>query len=306
MNVNIKTPKGQRISVEGKIGNGCFGDVYVGKNEYGNEIAIKVVCENEDITLNDIKDEIKAIRILSNLPNTMRINELFYNDNKLFVFMPKYKSIPVDLDAKQIAKYFYQILLGLNAIHEKGYVHGDIKKENIMLNDKDEIRIIDFGISVPIGSQRRDICPHIYKSKRRLVQSIESFEKLRKRPRENPDEEVDFNKINFFPKATPYDDLVCLGYTIISLLNSGKLYNSSINSSDYNKNTFEKILNEMNKVNFENRIYEILCKKCPTEYRVFNFLKNYLKKIFTVEDASIPDMILSMEDEYSDIIELHD
>ncbi len=43
---------------------------------------------------------------------------------------------------------------GLHALHEHGYVHADIKPNNIILNDKGDVKIIDFGQSCPIGHKK--------------------------------------------------------------------------------------------------------------------------------------------------------
>jgi len=49
---------------------------------------------------------------------------------------------------------FRKIAEGLNALHETGYVHADIKPNNIIRTDDGGIKIIDFGQSCPIGHKK--------------------------------------------------------------------------------------------------------------------------------------------------------
>lgn len=45
----------------------------------------------------------------------------------------------------------YQICLGLNALHRKGYAHRDMKPENILLkhteDQKLQVKLVDFGLA---------------------------------------------------------------------------------------------------------------------------------------------------------------
>jgi serine/threonine-protein kinase len=57
------------------------------------------------------------------------------------------------LDTKKALAIFIEICKGIEAIHDQGYLHGDIKPENIIINEEDEkIKIIDFGGSFKKGS----------------------------------------------------------------------------------------------------------------------------------------------------------
>src|SRR4029077_8661075 len=46
---------------------------------------------------------------------------------------------------------FSKVAEGLEALHRMGYVHADIKPNNILVGKKGELKIIDFGQSCPIG-----------------------------------------------------------------------------------------------------------------------------------------------------------
>lgn len=46
---------------------------------------------------------------------------------------------------------FIKVASGLEALHDLGYVHADIKPNNILVGKQGEVKIIDFGQSCPIG-----------------------------------------------------------------------------------------------------------------------------------------------------------
>jgi serine/threonine protein kinase len=53
-----------------------------------------------------------------------------------------------DLMQTDHIKYlFFEIMKGLNYIHSKGIIHRDLKPLNILVNDKWEVKINDFGQS---------------------------------------------------------------------------------------------------------------------------------------------------------------
>jgi serine/threonine-protein kinase len=56
-----------------------------------------------------------------------------------------------------LIKVFLQVAGGLAAVHRLGYVHADIKPNNIMVNENLTVKIIDFGQSCPIGTIKQRI-----------------------------------------------------------------------------------------------------------------------------------------------------
>lgn len=52
------------------------------------------------------------------------------------------------LDIQRIKLIIYQMLLGLNYLHQSQVLHRDLKPENILINkDLTEVKLCDFGLA---------------------------------------------------------------------------------------------------------------------------------------------------------------
>ncbi|OMJ88871.1 hypothetical protein SteCoe_9073 [Stentor coeruleus] len=62
-------------------------------------------------------------------------------------------------DESMAASIMYQILSGLIHVHQNGYIHGDMKPENILFIGKDctSLKIIDFGVSKSIKKEEKQV-----------------------------------------------------------------------------------------------------------------------------------------------------
>ena len=56
------------------------------------------------------------------------------------------KTEPI-LTEKMIQSIMYMMIKGLSHIHENGIIHRDLKTENCLIDENNNLRIIDFGLS---------------------------------------------------------------------------------------------------------------------------------------------------------------
>ena len=101
------------------------------------------------------KKEARRLRSLSN-PHIVKVYDLFEENGTAYYVMDyvdgenlstRLKRTNVPLAESEVRNYLNQILDGLEAIHNKGMFHLDIKPANIMVDSHDVVKLIDFGAS---------------------------------------------------------------------------------------------------------------------------------------------------------------
>lgn len=132
-----------------EIGNGSFGVVYkVASKSAGIERAMKVISKeyiSKELNANQVANEISILRVLDH-PNILKIFE-FFEDEDNFYLVTEYcdqgdlgKKIGDKLLPEFVVKYFMrQVFESIAYLHSKNIIHGDIKRENILLYSKNEV-----------------------------------------------------------------------------------------------------------------------------------------------------------------------
>jgi len=54
-------------------------------------------------------------------------------------------------DHKRLVQFFRKIVKGIQFMHSKGYIHADLKPQNVVVTNSFEPKIIDFNLAVPKG-----------------------------------------------------------------------------------------------------------------------------------------------------------
>jgi serine/threonine-protein kinase len=143
----------------------------------GQSFAMKILLPEtlkEAEFRNSLKHEAKVGKSLEH-PNIVKIFDLKMSKQNGYFIMeyfraPNLKSmIRNDLTSAQVrAKRIMEcVSQALAHMHEKGWVHRDIKPDNILVNKGSEVRLIDFGLSAPpkslvgriLHSKKRTIIP---------------------------------------------------------------------------------------------------------------------------------------------------
>ncbi len=148
-----------RYDIEQILGAGAMGMVYRAKDrELDEEVAIKTI-RNESLAsdptaIERFKQEIKLARKITN-KHVLRTFDFGEAEGVRFITMEYMKSVTLKhlLEQKKalplgpglhLAK---QICDGLTAAHEQGVIHRDIKPQNMLVNQRGDLKLMDFGIS---------------------------------------------------------------------------------------------------------------------------------------------------------------
>ena len=140
-----------------KLGEGGMGVVYKAEDtKLKRLVALKFlrsgVLEDEEHRERFLREAQAAASL--NHPNISTIYEIDEVEGLPFIAMElvegesikqKIKMRPLELD--QAIEIVVQTLQGLQAAHEKGIVHRDIKGSNLMLTPKGQVKIMDFGLA---------------------------------------------------------------------------------------------------------------------------------------------------------------
>lgn len=153
------------------IGKGSFGEVRLGNHILSDSpVAIKIIDKQTSSLSGDSKEcasgqlgkiykEIDTLKALSH-QNLIQVFEIMESKRYLYVIMEYCENkdlydylVEKDRLSEEEAKnIFTQILSGVAYLHEQKIAHRDLKLENVLLDEKLNVKITDFGLSKEYSS----------------------------------------------------------------------------------------------------------------------------------------------------------
>ncbi|XP_059210840.1 mitogen-activated protein kinase kinase kinase kinase 2 [Centropristis striata] len=143
-----------------RIGCGTYGDVFKARNIKTAELAaIKIVKLDPGDDITSIQQEITMMKECKH-KNIVAYFGSYHRNTKLWICMEycgggslqDMYHVTGPLKEKQIAYVCRETLQGLYHLHETGKMHRDIKGANILLTERGDVKLADFGVAAEISA----------------------------------------------------------------------------------------------------------------------------------------------------------
>ncbi len=244
-----------KYKILNSIGEGTNGTVYTANDYKGNSFALKMLHPHlADIPAykNRFINEAKLAQRIAH-PHVIKVIEFGQENGCVYVVMEflqsktllqllekeNNKDIKDKLPRKEyiniVIKILEQITGVLQAIYDIDYIHCDIKPRNILLDEKNNIKILDFGLAQNIEKQDKFeivspsyMAPEVYKNEKLDIRSdlyslgISAYQLLSGQCPFNGPSKEDFGKQHNSHSYAPLNEIsdtpINLSYTIDRLL----------------------------------------------------------------------------------------
>lgn len=141
-----------------QVGEGTYGKVYKSMNNVtGKLVALKKLRlqgEREGFPITSIR-EIKLLQSFDH-PNVSTVKEIMVELNKVVYMIFEYAdndlsglllNSQININGAQCKDLFQQLLKGMAYLHDNDILHRDVKGSNILINNRGNLKITDFGLA---------------------------------------------------------------------------------------------------------------------------------------------------------------
>jgi len=137
------------------LGQGASGTVHIARAPKGQVMALKIIREPSKMD----EDEVAIMQRVSHRA-LMKCYVSFYWNGALYVamdlmdcgslfnYISALRKFGSKMEEEHIAYIIRELLLGLDALHEEGIVHCDVKTDNVLISTKGLVKLSDFGSAI--------------------------------------------------------------------------------------------------------------------------------------------------------------
>uniref|UniRef100_A0A671UF59 Cyclin dependent kinase 17 n=1 Tax=Sparus aurata TaxID=8175 RepID=A0A671UF59_SPAAU len=169
-----------------KLGEGTYATVFKGRSKLtDNLVALKEIrLEHEEGAPCTAIREVSLLKDLKHA-NIVTLHDIVHTDKSLtlvFEYLDKDLKQYMDdcgniLSMQNVKIFLYQILRGLAYCHRRKVLHRDLKPQNLLINDRGELKLADFGLarakSVPTKTYSNEVVTLWYRPPDVLLGSSE-------------------------------------------------------------------------------------------------------------------------------------
>ncbi|XP_052371033.1 hormonally up-regulated neu tumor-associated kinase homolog A-like isoform X2 [Oncorhynchus keta] len=142
-----------------KLGEGSFAKVREGLHAMtGEKVAVKVIdkrkAKKDSYVTKNLRREGQIQQMIRH-PNITQLLDILETENSYYLVMELCPGGNLmnriyekkKLDERETQKYVRQLVMAVEHLHRAGVVHRDLKIENLLLDEQEHIKLIDFGLS---------------------------------------------------------------------------------------------------------------------------------------------------------------
>ncbi|KAK3024379.1 hypothetical protein RJ639_043283 [Escallonia herrerae] len=156
----------ERYELGRLLGQGTFAKVHYARSiKTGQGVAIKVIDKEKVLRvglIDQIKREISTMRLVRH-PNIIHLYEVMATKTKIYFVMEFAKGGELfnkvsngRLKEDVARRFFHQLINAVDFCHSRGVYHRDLKPENLLLDENENLKVSDFGLSALAESKRQD------------------------------------------------------------------------------------------------------------------------------------------------------
>ena len=162
--IEIKNEKDEidKYIEKGELGHGAFGTCYVYESiKDSKKYAAKIVSKEKLKGKNkqSILTEINIQKSL-NSPKVVKVNSYSEDDKNVYMILELCKNRSLSdllkkrkyLSEFEVRNYMFQLIQGVKYLHNQMIIHRDLKPNNILLDEKLELKIGDFGLITKLNN----------------------------------------------------------------------------------------------------------------------------------------------------------
>ena len=146
-----------RYRIIGELGRGAMGVVFLGEDpDLAREVAIKILpphLSRSEASYEGFQREARLLAAL-NHPNVATIHSLEIIEDTPLLTMERIRGRTLAarisrgaLPVEELLQIGVKIARAIEAAHDRGVIHRDIKPGNVMIRDDDEVKVLDFGLA---------------------------------------------------------------------------------------------------------------------------------------------------------------